>query len=108
MQKIYLSSGTSFVRSDSELDNIIPMKTNVKHLADKHRFVIYEEGHTAFVSYLLSGNALIIEHTYVPKPLRGRGLAELLVKSAYDYAHDCDLICQATCSYAASWLASQN
>lgn len=83
------------------------MKTTVKHLADKHRFALTEEGHTAFVSYLLSGNALIIEHTFVPKPLRGRGLAELLVRAAYDYAHENDLICQATCSYAASWLASQ-
>ena len=83
------------------------MKTNVKHLVDRHRFVITEEGHNAFVSYLLSGNALIIEHTFVPKPLRGRGLASQLVKAAYDYAHERDLICQATCPYAASWLASQ-
>ncbi len=83
------------------------MKANVKHIADKHRFTIYEEGHTAFVSYLLSGNALIIEHTYVPKPLRGRGFAEQLVKAAYDYARDSDLVCQATCSYATSWLSSQ-
>ena len=83
------------------------MKTNVKHLIDRHRFVITEEGHNAFVSYLLSGNALIIEHTFVPKPLRGRGIASRLVKAAYDYAHESDLICQATCSYAASWLAAQ-
>lgn len=83
------------------------MKSHIKHLADKHRFVITVEGHNAFVSYLLSGNALIIEHTFVPKPLRGRGLAELLVKAAYDYAHESDLICQATCSYAASWLSEQ-
>lgn len=85
----------------------IAMKQNIRHLHDKHRFAITVEGHDAFVSYLLSGNALIIEHTYVPKPLRGRGLASQLVQAAYDYAHEKDLICQATCSYAASWLAAQ-
>lgn len=65
------------------------------------------EGHEAFVSYLLSGNSLIIDHTFVPKPVKGRGIAAELVKAAYEYAHESDLICQATCPYAAAWLASQ-
>jgi hypothetical protein len=29
------------------------------------------------------------------------------IKAAYDYAHENDLICQATCSYASSWLSAQ-
>lgn len=83
------------------------MKLNIRHQHDKHRFATTVEGHDAFVSYLLSGNSLIIEHTFVPKPIKGRGVAAELVKAAYDYAHENDLVCQATCSYAASWLASQ-
>lgn len=83
------------------------MNLNIRHQHDKHRFAVTVEGHDAFVSYLLSGNSLIIEHTFVPKPIKGRGIAAELVKAAYDYAHENDLICQATCSYAASWLASR-
>lgn len=83
------------------------MNLNIRHQHDKHRFAVTVEGHDAFVSYLLSGNSLIIEHTFVPKPIKGRGIAAELVKAAYDYAHENDLICQATCSYASSWLASR-
>lgn len=83
------------------------MNLNIRHQHDKHRFAVTVEGHDAFVSYLLSGNSLIIEHTFVPKPIKGRGIAAELVKAAYDYAHENDLICQATCFYAASWLASR-
>ena len=83
------------------------MNLNIRHQHDKHRFTVTVEGHDAFVSYLLSGNSLIIEHTFVPKPIKGRGIAAELVKAAYDYAHENDLVCQATCSYAASWLASR-
>lgn len=83
------------------------MKLNIRHQHDKHRFSVTVEGHDAFVSYLLSGNSLIIEHTFVPKPIKGRGIAAELVKAAYDYAHENDMVCKATCSYAASWLAQQ-
>lgn len=83
------------------------MNLNIRHLHDKHRFAVTVEGHDAFVSYLLSGNSLIIDHTFVPKPIKGRGIAAELVKAAYEYAHENDLICQATCSYAAAWLSAR-
>lgn len=83
------------------------MNLNIRHLQDKHRFAVTVDGHDAFVSYLLSGNSLIIDHTFVPKPIKGRGIAAELVKAAYDYAHENDLICQATCSYAAAWLSAR-
>lgn len=83
------------------------MNLNIRHQHDKHRFAVTVEGHDAFVSYLLSGNSLIIDHTFVPKPIKGRGIAAELVKAAYEYAHENDLICQATCSYAAAWLSAR-
>lgn len=83
------------------------MNLNIRHQHDKHRFTVTVEGHDAFVSYLLSGSSLIIDHTFVPKPIKGRGIAAELVKAAYEYAHENDLICQATCSYAAAWLSAR-
>ena len=83
------------------------MNLHIRHLIDRQRFVVTVEGHDAFLSYILSGNSLIIDHTFVPKPLKGRGIAAELVRTAYDYAHEQDLICQATCSYAAAWLSAR-
>ena len=45
-----------------------------------------------------------ILHTYVPRPIRDRGIASALVEAAYRYAQEEDLSCQATCPYARAWL----
>ena len=83
------------------------MNLHIRHFHDRHRFSVTVEGHEAFLTYIIAGNSLIISHTFVPKPLKGRGIAAELVRAAYDYAHEMDMVCQATCSYAASWLSAQ-
>jgi predicted GNAT family acetyltransferase len=45
-----------------------------------------------------------IVHTYVPRPIRDRGIAAALVEAAYNYAREENLTCQATCPYARAWL----
>ncbi len=45
-----------------------------------------------------------IIHTYVPRPIRDRGVATALVEAAYNYALEEKLTCQATCPYARTWL----
>ena len=45
-----------------------------------------------------------IVHTYVPRPIRDRGIAAALVEAAYNYALEEKYICQATCPYARTWL----
>ena len=77
---------------------------NIPHLKAANRFETYIEGHTAFVEYVVRDGALIVIHTFVPGPLKGRGIAGELVKEAYNYADKEGLGCKATCSYALAWL----
>ena len=76
----------------------------IKHIKEECRFETYIEGHTAFVEYLVRDGSLVVVHTFVPRPLKGRGIAGELVKEAYDYADREGLGCKATCSYALAWL----
>lgn len=65
---------------------------------------MYVEGHEAFVEYVIRDGYLIVTHTYVPKPIKGRGIAGELVSAAYKYADLEGYGCKATCSYALAWL----
>ena len=67
----------------------------INHLKEENRFETYIEGHTAVVDYVIRDGALVVVHTFVPKPLKGRGIAGELVKAAYDYA---DKECRITVS----------
>ncbi|MBR5567872.1 MAG: N-acetyltransferase [Bacteroidales bacterium] len=80
------------------------MKNRIIHQQDLHRFSMYVEGHEAFVEYVIRDGYLIVTHTYVPKPIKGRGIAGELVNAAYKYADLEGYGCKATCSYALAWL----
>ena len=80
------------------------MKARVRHYEDLHRFEVQAEGHTAYLTYIIRGRIMDIIHTYVPRPIRDRGIAAALVEAAYNYAQEEHLTCQATCPYARTWL----
>lgn len=80
------------------------MNARVKHYEDLRRFEVVVEGHTAYLTYIIRGRIMDIVHTYVPRPIRDRGIAAALVEAAYHYATEEGLSCQATCPYARSWL----
>jgi len=74
------------------------------HDLSRKQFQTVADGKTAYVSYDLVDGCLNIEHTIVPREIEGRGIAAALVKAAYDYALDHDLLPAATCRYATVWL----
>lgn len=80
------------------------MEYQIIHLQEDNRFEVKIGEDTAYVEYTLHSESLDIEHTFVPKPMEGQGLAAALVKSAYDYALANHLKPLATCSYAVAWL----
>ena len=49
--------------------------------------------------YRLTGRDLDLYHTYVPEVFRGRGVAEALCQTAFDYAKAHDLTVLPSCSY---------
>lgn len=81
------------------------MEHTIRHLAEIRRFETLIAGHIAYVDYDIKDGALVITRTYVPEPLKGRGIAGELVAAAYSFADEVGLRRAATCSYAAAWLA---
>ena len=59
-----------------------PPPVVVRHNAAAHRFEAEVDGHRAVAEYALEGGRVVLTHTFVPPELRGRGLAEKLVRPA--------------------------
>ncbi len=76
----------------------------VVHRQDLRQFFVEEDGLVAYVSYKIHAGNLDIKHTVVPKELGGRGIASMLVQTAFDYAREQGLKPMATCPYARGWL----
>jgi len=80
------------------------MEYKITHIPEKQRFETVVDAFTGFVTYEVANGELNIDHTIVPPPIEGRGIAAALVRKAYDYALENGLKCCATCSYADVWL----
>ncbi|MBS0632355.1 MAG: N-acetyltransferase [Verrucomicrobia bacterium] len=76
----------------------------VSHNLAEHRFEAQVDGHLAVVEYERDGTRLIMTHTFVPPELRGRGIAEKLVRPALDYARNERLTVVPACSYVAVFI----
>lgn len=76
----------------------------VHHDPVAHRFTTVVEGLEAEVTYHYDGEILVINHTGVPRPLEGRGIASELVRAAFEFARDTGTRVRPACSYAALWV----
>jgi predicted GNAT family acetyltransferase len=74
-------------------------EVNVRHNVPAHRFEAEVEGMMSVADYLRCDGEMIMTHTFVPPELRGRGIAEKLVRSALEYARDEKVRVVPACSY---------
>jgi predicted GNAT family acetyltransferase len=79
-------------------------QTEVKHLAAEHKFVTLIDGEQAHLEYHISGDTVNFTSTLVPPALRGKGLAERLVRHGLAWAKTQNLQIQASCSYVQKFL----
>lgn len=78
---------------------------DIIHQADQQQFICVVDGKTSRLSYrLLDGSRVDAYSTQVPSELRGRGIAERLVRSFYDWSQAQGLTIIASCSYVDVWL----
>jgi hypothetical protein len=63
-----------------------PEELVVRHNPAARRFEVTVGGVLAVADYELAGNDVVFTHTFVPPVLRGRGLAERLVRAALQWA----------------------
>lgn len=77
----------------------------IVHQPELTRFVAEIEGQQAVLEYrLLAGQRIDFSYTYVPPLLRGRGIAEKLVRTGLAWARQQSLEIQASCWYVRHFL----
>ena len=76
------------------------MSPDIRHDEAGHRFVSVVDGREAYLSYRPAGaRTLDFHHTFVPRELRGRGIARHLVDAAFRYAREGGYRVIPSCSY---------
>ncbi|MGL4937042.1 GNAT family N-acetyltransferase [Shewanella sp.] len=76
----------------------------IEHQPDRQRFIIPIDGYEAALEYQLSGQDIDFSRTFVPNELRGKGLAERLVRHGLKWAKGQDFTVQASCWYVQKFL----
>ncbi|MGQ9643849.1 MAG: GNAT family N-acetyltransferase [Ignavibacterium sp.] len=76
----------------------------VKHDKLNKRFVLEVEGQEVYTAYSLDENVMELYTTYTPSNLRGKGLAEKVVRAAIEYAKENHFFIIPSCSYVAVFL----
>ena len=82
------------------------MAVRVRHEAEAGRFVAEVDGEAGHLTYEIApGQVMLITHTFVPRQLRGRGIAADLVESALAHARERGLEVRPLCSYVIAHMA---
>jgi hypothetical protein len=81
------------------------MEQKVIHEKENKRFVIYLEGNEVYIEYTTADKEINLYHTYTHPALRGKGLAALVVKAAFEFAKENNLKVIPTCSYVQAFIA---
>lgn len=76
----------------------------VSHNEAATRFEAQVHGELAVCDYELDGDRMIFTHTYVPPELRGRKIAEKLVRVALEHARTKNFRVMPACSYVAVYI----
>lgn len=76
----------------------------IEHHQQAQKFTLREEDDEAVLQYRLSPGAVDFTRTYVPSHLRGKGLAESLVRHGLKWAREQGYEIHASCWYVARFL----
>lgn len=86
------------------MTDLLPPSGAVRDNPALQRFELDVGGATAFASYRLAGNSVVITHTETPLALRGRGIATRLVQGALGLIRGRGRTVVAGCSFVADYL----
>lgn len=81
-----------------------PDDIRVTHNEAERRFEAQLPGGLAVCEYQLEGERMVFTHTHVPPELRGRGVAQKLVRVALDHAREHQHSIVPACSYVAAYV----
>lgn len=86
----------------------MPESIDVVHNLSAHRFEATVDGHLSVCDYTVDGDRMVFAHTLVPPELRGRGIAEQLVRAGLNEARRRGAVVVPACSYVAVFIARHN
>jgi uncharacterized protein len=81
-----------------------PGEVSVRHNAAASRFEAGEGVALAVAEYVLADGRMVFTHTLVPPELRGRGIAEQLVRAGLEFARAENRRVVPQCSYVAAFI----
>jgi uncharacterized protein len=81
-----------------------PLSQAVTDNREASQFELVVDGQTAVLRYERTPTSLVLMHTEVPPPLRGRHLADALAKAAIDAAHAEGLQFVAVCPFVKAYV----
>lgn len=76
----------------------------ILHNAAAHRYEVTVDGYLSVCEYEVAGDRMVFTHTLVPPELRGRGIAEKLVRVALADARAAGKRVVPACSYVAKFI----
>jgi uncharacterized protein len=77
----------------------------ITHQPELHRFISRVADEEALLEYrLLPDHGIEFSRTFVPEELRGKGIAEKLVRSGLAWAREQEYVIQASCWYVKRFL----
>lgn len=76
----------------------------VTHNEEAHRFEATVNGLRSLLAYRLFPDRIVLQHTEVPAPLEGHGIAAKLTRAALDFARANHLRVVPLCPYVSSFL----
>jgi predicted GNAT family acetyltransferase len=76
----------------------------VRHNAGANRFEAVVDGVLAVADYQSEGDCVVFTHTFVPPELRGRGIADRLVRAGLEWAQTEGKRIVPACSYVAAFV----
>lgn len=79
-------------------------QVEVRHNAAAKRYEAMVDGHLSVCDYEIADGKMVFTHTLVPPELRGRGIAEKLVRAALADARAAGRKVQPACSYVAVFI----
>jgi uncharacterized protein len=82
----------------------MPDLIKVQHNPEANRYEAVVDGHLSVCEYELAGKQMVFTHTLVPPELRGRGIAEQLVRAALADARVAGRKVVPACSYVAKFI----
>ncbi|UJF22321.1 GNAT family N-acetyltransferase [Shewanella sp. OMA3-2] len=76
----------------------------VVHQPEQLRFIVGSAPDQAMLEYRLANKTINFHHTFVPPSMRGKGVAEKLVRAGLSWANEQQLTTEASCSYVQKFL----